>query len=194
MQKIFQSKKKNSGFTLVETLIAVSIFSVSILALMVVLSQGISDTTYAKQKIIAAYLAQEGIEYLRSMRDTYVLYNISGQAGWNAFNNKITETGADCDEANGCYFNDQNLNFNDQTGPITDLPLFACTSGCATLLYDETSGKYGYALGENSGYVRKIQVSQINANETKISSTISWTQGSGAYQITFSESLFNWIQ
>jgi Tfp pilus assembly protein PilV len=59
---------------LIETLVAVSIFSLSILSLMAVLAQGISDTNYAKQRIIAAYLAQEGIEYVRNMRDTYVLF------------------------------------------------------------------------------------------------------------------------
>lgn len=192
MKKFFY--QKNTGFTLVETLIAISIFSLSILALMAVLSQGISDTIYAKKKVIATYLAQEGVEYVRTLRDTYVLYSVSGQSGWDAFNTKLTETGANCDDSNGCYFDDQNLNYMDQTVPIADISLIACVSDCPVLLYDETSGKYGYALGESSTYIRKIQISQINADETKIFSTVSWPQGSGVYQITFSENLFNWIE
>ncbi len=78
--------QKSSGFTLVETLIGLSIFTTSILALMAVLGSGIADTSYAKQKIVAGYLAQEGIEYARNLRDTTVLYDTSGaQHGWNAF-------------------------------------------------------------------------------------------------------------
>src|SRR3989338_1314568 len=85
MRKIFL-KSKNEGYTLVETLVAVSIFSVSILGLLVALSQGLADTGYAKKKIAAAYLAQEGIEYIRNMRDTFVIYDAVGpQEGWTAF-------------------------------------------------------------------------------------------------------------
>lgn len=77
---------KGGGFTLVETLVAISIFSLSILGLLTVLSQGIADTGYAKKKMMAAYLAQEGIEYMRNKRDTYVLYDLAGtQNGWNTF-------------------------------------------------------------------------------------------------------------
>ncbi|MFA6585793.1 MAG: type II secretion system protein [Candidatus Paceibacterota bacterium] len=64
---------KNKGFTLVETLVAISIFSISIVAVMSVLGSGISDTNYAKNKLIASYLAQEGIEYARNFRDNDTL-------------------------------------------------------------------------------------------------------------------------
>ncbi len=183
------------GFTLIETLIALSIFSVSILGLMLVLAQGISDTTYAKKKHTAAYLAQEGIEYIRNIRDTYVLYySATGPVGWIAFNTKMTEPSASCDEVNGCYFDDQDLDYNNNTQPITGIYMIACGATCANLLYDSFSGKYNYLLGEDSGFTRKIQVVTINANETKVFSTVYWIQGSGTYHLTFSESLFNWVE
>jgi prepilin-type N-terminal cleavage/methylation domain-containing protein len=142
MKKLFLKQK---GFTLVETLVAVSIFSISILGLLAVLTQGISDTGYAKKKMMAGYLAQEGIEYVRNMRDTSVLYNAtSPQAGWDAFK-----------AANIQY-------------PITD-PSF-------------------------SGLTRNIVMTSINLNEVTISSTVSWTQGSGVRSVTFSENLYNWIE
>src|SRR3989344_5252969 len=83
MKKLF--KQKNKAFTLVETLVAISIFTVSLLGIMSVLASGISSTNYAKQKMIASYLAQEGIEYVRNIRDTNVLYSVNG--GWNGFRN-----------------------------------------------------------------------------------------------------------
>src|ERR1035437_8061789 len=69
MVKFF--KQKNKGFTLVETLIAISIFSMTIVTMMSILGSGISDTNYAKRKMIAGYLAQEGIECARNARDNY---------------------------------------------------------------------------------------------------------------------------
>ena len=56
MIKLF--KQKNRAFTLVETLIALSIFSVSIIAMMSILGGGIANTNYAKNKMTASYLAQ----------------------------------------------------------------------------------------------------------------------------------------
>ncbi len=49
------------------------------------LSQNISNTGYAKKKIIAGYLAQEGVEYVRNMRDNAVLY--TGGGNWTSFRN-----------------------------------------------------------------------------------------------------------
>lgn len=189
----FKKDKYNCGFTLVETLVAVSIFTLSVLGLMAVLSEGLADTSYTKNKIIGAYLAQEGVEYIRNLRDTYVLYGASGQAGWNAFNLKMT--GANCDQANGCYFGDLIAGaFTDTSQPMIDIPLIACGVSCATLLYDSASGKYNYTTGVNSVFIRKIRTVAISANETEVFSTVYWTKGSGTYQMTFSESLFNWVE
>lgn len=199
MTKFSNEKKKFKrtldrirGFTLVETLIAVSIFSVSILGLFSILSQGVASTNYAKQKVIASYLAQEGVEYMRNMRDTFVLYSATPSDGWTAFSSKLFN--ASC--ASGCYFNDQNLNFFDQSQPMIDLSIIPCFGpggSCPTMLYDGATGKYGYATGVNSGFSRKISVN-FYADEIKISSIVSWTQGSGSQTTTFSESLFNWIE
>jgi Tfp pilus assembly protein PilV len=141
--KLFFKKvnKLSGGFTLVETLIAISIFSLSIIALMSILGGGISNTNYAKTKITASYLAQEGIEYVRNMRDNYVLYtNITG-LNWNGFV----------------------LANKDYPSP-------------------------------DPNFSRTIQMTQINPNEVKIFSTVSWAQGSRSFGITFSENLFNWVE
>jgi Tfp pilus assembly protein PilV len=173
-------KQKNKGFTLIEAMVSISLFTLSILALMSVLASSLAGTNYAKQKVIASYLGQEGIEYLRNMRDTAALYNAtSGQAGWNAF--KTTANGASCD-VRGCY--------------ISNMALVSCNlSGvCPNLLYDSTTSTYGYTSGADSGFNRKVQVTHINANQTRVVSTVTWRQGSGTYSVVFSEILFNWIE
>lgn len=99
-----QKNRKNiraTGFTLVETLVGLLIFTVAVVALMSVLGSGISTTTYAKQKLAAQFLAQEGIECVRNVRDTNVLYNPSGSlaGGWNVF--KSLELNAFCSSITG---------------------------------------------------------------------------------------------
>ena len=170
---------KGGGFTLVETLVAISIFTVSILGLLAVLSQGVSDIGYAKKKIIAEYLAQEGIEYIRNMRDTYVLYTIPG--GWTAFKADI----APCGLPDKCGF--------DNTLLLPDI--FVCSTNPEGCKLFEDNGNYNTnSLGDDSGFVRTIYTDPIGQDGIKIFSTVSWTQGSGERSITFSENLFNWAE
>ncbi len=217
MLNLFKQKNKenkalkrtslSSGFTLVETLIAISIFTVAIVGLMSVLASGISDTNYAKKKLIAQYLNQEGIEYIRNMRDSYVLYDgTSAQNGWNLFKDKLLVTGS-CAQPNnkGCYFNDSTLDYNNPNQPITNLTIIGCDATCPKLSYDKNLKKYymqydpdtGYSFNAtviDSGFIRKIQATQISPDEIKVSSTVYWSQGSGSFSVSFSENLFNWVQ
>jgi Tfp pilus assembly protein PilV len=158
--------------------VAISIFTVSVLALLSILSQGISSTNSTKKKVIAAYLAEEGVELIRNKRDTLVISSSTAQVGWNSFS---TTTSSTCNGTTGCYVDDSNT-------------LVACGSTCPTLKYDSTNGKYNYTTGVDSGYTRKITTTLISADERKITSLVSWPQGLGSSSVTFSENLFNWIE
>lgn len=193
MIKLF-SKKNKEGFTLVETIVAISIFATSILAVLVTLTQSISNTTYAKKKMIASYLAQEGIEYMRNMRDTMVLYHDTGtQAGWDEFKAVLD---GECDGPDGCYFDDAELDYGSNNQPMASLEINSCSGTCPALLYNQATGKYGYTLGgADTGYVRRIRIlEEPSDDEIKIATTVFWEQGSGTYSMTFSESVFNWVE
>ncbi len=193
MKKFFKQKNNiTGGFTLIETLVAISIFTMSIVSVMVVISGGISDTNYAKKKIIAGYLAQEGIEEMRNMRDTSVLYfGATGQVGWDKFVTNI----ASCLTVNGCYFDNSELLYSNDNMPIMHVSLPPCNQVCPVIMFDETNGKYEYnPAGVDSGFNRKITAVHYTPDEIKITSVVSWVQGSGVVSVTFSENLFNWTQ
>ncbi len=189
-------KQKNKGFTLVEVLVAVVIFTLSILSVMAVLGSGVANTNFAKNKIIAEYLAQEGIEYIRNTRDTNVLYTVPG--GWQAFLSQVFA----CDtinNSNGCQFDDSTID----TQPVVNIAFTPCDTSCRHLFYEASSGKYTLVntAGVDSGFVRKIIIEGINpnnqlnnGNEIKVTSTVSWIQPSGPRSISFSENLFNWVE
>jgi type II secretory pathway pseudopilin PulG len=196
MKTFFTKKnKRTGGFTLVETIVAIGIFTFSLLGLIVVLGKGIADTDYAKAKNTSAYLAQEGIEYVRNMRDTFMLYDSTPATGWADFTAKLTAGG--CFGANGCYINaDAIFTTPERTPPLTYITFTSCGSTCTQLLYDASSGKYDYPplSGVNSGFTRKIKVSSVTTDQIRISSTVYWAQGTNTYNITFSDDLYNWIQ
>lgn len=175
-------KKISGGFTLVETLVAIAIFTTSILGLMLVLAAGIYNTNYAKNKITASYLAQEGIEYIRNMRDTYGLYTAVTGKDWSNFKAKL----APCNLGNEC-------GFDNSVAPI-DVKKCNQLNDCK-LFFNNNNGSYNSGVGVDSGFARKIWADVIGPDkEIKIFSNVSWTQSSGSYSITFSENLFNWIE
>ena len=173
-------KQKNRGFSLVETLVAIAIFSASIIGLMSVLASGIADTNYARQKITATYLAQEGIEYIRNMRDT----NALAGGAWNNFTTSL----------NSCVNKDSACGINNSV-PTTDSRfIFSCSTGDCKLYTNSGGFDTNSATGIDSGFTRKIWKETVNGDEVKIFSQVSWTQGSGLKDITLSEDLFNWIE
>src|SRR3989338_10635926 len=69
------------GFTLVETLVAVMLLSVAVVAPMSLAAKSLGSAYYARDQITAFYLAQEAIEALRSIRDSQILIIAGSSSG-----------------------------------------------------------------------------------------------------------------
>ncbi len=183
-----QNKKNKSGFTLVETLVAVFIFSISLTVMFAVLASGISDLNFSKKKTTAQYLAQEGIEYVRNIRDTHVFFDdpSTPQTGWGHFLAEFSGCNANAN-ANGCFLAPPNSSVSVcQAGGM----------GCAHLKYTSSTGSYNYdSNGTDSGFVRIIKVERgTNANDAKVLSTVYWVSNGTNHSASFSEDLYNWAE
>ena len=62
--------KRKFAFTLIEILIAISVFAIGILAVLRVLTGNLSTLDTANIKLQATVLAKEGIELLYNVRDS----------------------------------------------------------------------------------------------------------------------------
>jgi prepilin-type N-terminal cleavage/methylation domain-containing protein len=194
--------KNNTGFTLVETLVAIAIFSISILGILSVLASSITDVTYAKEKTIAGYLAQEGIEYMRNIRDNDVLYPANGSS-WTAFSTTSSLASCIYDTSHGI---DNRCGFNSFTTPTNLITFFKCSvdptepapsPGCILYLNSGTGIYNDYndntTVDSNSGFTRKVWMTVLpGGNEVQIFSEVDWNQGTGTANVIFSENLFNW--
>lgn len=73
MKKLSQSKRKASGFTLVETVVAMAILSFGVLSLASIYTQGLKASGLSQMQFIAQQKAQEALETLFTARDTKLL-------------------------------------------------------------------------------------------------------------------------
>ena len=169
----FVKQKNNKGFTLIEVLVAVFVLSLAITGMMSVLSRGLTNIDNAKNKIIATYLAQEGIESILNTRDAYVI----GGYSWNTFRSNLITL---CGNSNGCYIDLGIMDMYKDNDP-NKYKLYINNGGYST----DVSSNY-------SGFKRKITAQQKTLDEVSVSSTVSWNNDTQT--VTFSEHLFNWIQ
>lgn len=69
MNKNKQNKKSKRGFSMLEMLIAGFILSVGLIATLKLVANSMSNSTDARDHVIASGLAQEGLELVRNIRD-----------------------------------------------------------------------------------------------------------------------------
>jgi len=153
----------NNGFTLFETIVAIGLILVGLVAALALITTSLFYVSNIQDRLITVNLAAEGVEIVRNIRDNNWLQNASWNRGL----------------ANGDY---QAAYNSTALSAYSGLPL----------LFDSTANLYGYASGAATSYVRKIFITNISANEIKVVSTITW-QGRGAsYNSSAEDRLFNW--
>jgi prepilin-type N-terminal cleavage/methylation domain-containing protein len=174
MKKLQLSK----GFTLIETLIAIAILVTAVTGAYVAATSGIVSGIFSRDQITAFYLAQEGVEQIRNMRDG------------NGLSSQPWLTGIAENPNDPCYFGNVCMvdAFNNALAP--------CPSGagsCSLLQEDPVNGFYGYNSDwTNTIYDREITLTQINPHEVAIGVAVKWTKGGVNENFTVRENIFDW--
>ncbi|MDD2935622.1 MAG: prepilin-type N-terminal cleavage/methylation domain-containing protein [Candidatus Pacebacteria bacterium] len=168
--------KTNTGFTLIETLVAISILLIAIISPLVLAKQGMVSARLAKNQLVAFYLAQEAVEYIRNVRDT----NLLSEANWLSYL-------GDC-QSGLCYIDAQE--------PVFSSAINSCGIECPELnkYYPDVNQEnflYSYESGSPSGFVRNIRIEDVpnNSDEVSVEVEIIWDRGQRTFSVR--ESLFN---
>lgn len=162
------------GFTLVETLVAVSILLIAIIGPMTLASQGVRTATFAREQTVAIFLAQEAIESFEYLRDEAAL---TAEYGGGTYWGWYDALPAACKSATACDFD-----------VIADT-YHACTTESDCLLQKHSDPDsndniiYGYGSGSDwsdSPYTRKITLSETQADrEATVTVEVSWDSSFG---------------
>lgn len=202
---------KNKGFTLVETLVAISILVLALTGPLAIIAQSLKASNFSRDEITAAYLAQEPIEFIRNMRDQNTL---------RSTNASFWLTGPSGGAGNGPENLVTDLNNNQLIGNPGDpirtklvwsggtFHLETCQQDCY-VTYDPTAGagqnKVMYGNDDNnlleSIYTREVYLTkgdsdpsetEIPERELVVTVVVSWVTAGIAHDVTVSERLFNW--
>lgn len=178
----------SSGFTLLETLIAVFLVTLAIVTFLGSASRGIVSTRQALNRVNAQLLAQEGIEIIRNIRDNQVVsaQHIELIPGSGILNPNFCST-------NGCTVDVSSLT---PTQPgIYPAKSFSCgiSSSCAKLYLN--NGLYSHTPSATpTPFSRVITIEPDGSQEAaKITSTVQWTNGASTDSIKVVTYLTNWF-
>jgi prepilin-type N-terminal cleavage/methylation domain-containing protein len=150
LKSIQNSKLKiqnhRQGFTLIEMLVVVFVVGMGLIGALSFFSLNIGNQAENKNELIAAGLAQEGVELVRNIRD----YNLLNGYSW-----------------------DQGLS-NCSAIDFNSLSTHQCSGAGSAVCLDANSRYYQCSSG-NTGFTRTINVSGINPDGSrKITCTVSW--------------------
>lgn len=175
-------KKKDTqqGMTLIETLVAITILTVAIVAPMSLTMQSLSAAYYARDQIAAFNLGQEAIESVRSIRDGNIL-----RIAYDQPDPECAPMTLLCKIPIGTPFV---IDTRDNT-------ITTCTGDCSPL---QTDGDlYGYQSGwADTRYTRTVSADFVEGttDEIRVSVTVSWIAGPlQARTFTIYENLYRWV-
>jgi len=194
--KFIKNLKFKSGFTLVETLVAIAILSAAIAGPLVLSIKNIGTANTSQDQLVAFYLGQEVIEYVRNVRDTNLIEkSLDGGVVFNWL--KGLE---DCIK-NDCYI--------DVAKESDDERVKACLGACPALTLDKStgvSGVYSYdPSGDKTPFTRTVKITKIdptddgseNYDEAKVEVEMTWKSKYGYGKdklktMKLQDHIFNW--
>jgi type II secretory pathway pseudopilin PulG len=171
--------KRAGGFTLIETLVAVLLLSAAIAGPLTIASKGVSASLIARDQMIAFYMAQDAVEYVRFVRDTNKL---AGRP-W------LTNLGP-CVSSDGCTV-------DPSSGTVA-----ACGTGGCDLInrYDDGEGHVYYSYSEGAPTPQQFRRTVTLAappdgatDEQVLTVTVSWRAQSGVTRnVVVRENILDW--
>ncbi len=199
-----------SGFTLVETLVAVAIIMLAITGPFMSAERTVVVASIVRDKMTASFLAQEGVEYARALRDKVYLEGCYGNfstcnSWWGNYTVGATYGILQCTSTKPCSL-DTSMNKSTYnralTSPFSTLnttELYICTSNsstCGKLYLNTTTGQYTTTAGASTvptSFTRTIYAQTFTGSpDAKITSTVKWTNHGRTYSSSVSDHFTPW--
>jgi prepilin-type N-terminal cleavage/methylation domain-containing protein len=174
------------GFTLVETLVAVSVLLVVVVGPMTIASRGMQNAYYAGDQTTAIYLAQEAIEYVQRLRDNEALEHFDDFTGGQPTDGDTWDwydtLDPDCKQTDGCDIDFSSLAFSRDCTTASQCRLNHYTGSSVSTqnrvyAYTGTAASDGDSW-QASPFTRRIYVGPLTNGGVPVTVTVSWDASS----------------
>lgn len=155
----FFNKKRTKGFTLVETLVAVSILVIAIMPPLLIAYQGAGSVVQTRNQMIANYLAQDAMDYISAKKNENILKCEENNRN-NCRNNGSGQGRNWLADLGDCFVNPRTnttaceLNTTNPAGPYST----RCRPTCSMLRFDPITARYKYGGTAPESIFRRIVV------------------------------------
>jgi hypothetical protein len=174
----------------VETLVAIAILTIAIVGPYYAVQRALALSFAARDQLIASSLAQESIEYVRSIRDNNYL---NGRAWMSGIDGTYLCYGAapsrycTVDPSRGDVHTDSpnNSAMNHYTS-VANVPVMNLDDA---YLYTHQAGNGA----EATRFKRYVRIYELSATEARVVATVSWRTLGADYTIVLQDSLHDWI-
>ncbi|MEA2715549.1 MAG: hypothetical protein QOG91_577 [Candidatus Parcubacteria bacterium] len=170
---------RRDGFTLIESLVAITILMIAIAGPLTVASKAYHAALDARDQTIAGNLAAEGLEYINNLKDN------------DLANNTWPPAAATCIETALC-----GISLPADWGAVS--PVFLpCSNpamnGCTLWISDSHGYTYDPTAGSASPFMRTFYLTPAPAGSQYLATVVvSWTAGSFGNQVQLQELLSNY--
>ncbi len=172
------------GFTLVETMVAITVLSIALVGPYIAVNNALNASYVARDKLIASSLAQEGMEYIRSIRDANYL---NGRASWMTGLSGLSCYGAT--PTGYCTVDPSQGDYNTNPSAIASY-----SSASVPALYLSTTGLYNQqGTGTQTSFRRYVQLTQISTTEVRVTVMVTWTNARQSYSASVVDTLRDWL-
>ncbi len=166
--------RTKKGFTMIETLIAIAVLMIGAVGPLTLVQRGVSSATYAREKTIALFLAEDALEYLKNVRDSDIVSTQGGTVeGTNYFFGYVAVV---CLETNCTVETTLNNLPNDVNNP-SNSTVKACSGTCSPINFSPSVNAYSHQTGsdwDESIYTRQFTVTTLIGGEVRARVVVSW--------------------
>lgn len=188
-----REETRSSGFTLIETLIAVSIITLSVSGPLFTANSAIVAAENARNQLTASHLAQEGIEYVRLMRDNgYLSAYQSNPATASSVAWADFISGGSAASITQCRASACTLDPTRTMGYGSGFSLVGCSGSSCAPLHLSNAIYTVQQIGTETPFTRTVQAFDVSATDERIVSTVSWSYHNTPYSVTISNHLTPW--
>lgn len=171
-----------TGFTLIETLIAIAVLTIAIVGPYTIANNAIRASRVSQDELIASLLAQEALEYVREVRDT-------------ALENRIMYPGSHAgafNELMDCMYG--SCTIDSMSREVQVCPVVSGEAACPALYFD--GQMYNQKNnGQRTAFTRSVQLKYdyYYTDQVTVIATVTWSDRGKSYSYTLEETLYDWL-